>query len=94
MDISHVAKLSKLSISPKIQGRFSDQFEKILEFVSRIGKLNIKDLAETSQVAGLKNVLREDEIDTNRILTQEEALKNAKKIHNGFFIVDSILNQE
>lgn len=94
MDINHVGSLANLKIDPKKQKSFSEQFDKILNFVSKISQLKISELKETSQVTDLNNILRNDDIDPTRVLTQEEALSNAKQTHNGYFVVDSILNRE
>ena len=63
-------------------------------YVSQLQSVNTEDVVETSQVTGLENVLREDEIDESRILTQEEALSGAKSTHNGFFVVDRIFEEK
>jgi Asp-tRNA(Asn)/Glu-tRNA(Gln) amidotransferase C subunit len=39
------------------------------------------------------NVLREDVVEEKRMFTQEEALSNAKKTHQGFFVVDQLIDQ-
>lgn len=87
MDIKHIANLAALSISADQAGKLKDQLEKILEFVSKLQSLKTSDVVPTSQVTGLINVTREDEIDTSRMLTQEQALSNASETHNGFFKV-------
>ncbi|MBI3559237.1 Asp-tRNA(Asn)/Glu-tRNA(Gln) amidotransferase subunit GatC [Candidatus Gottesmanbacteria bacterium] len=62
-----------------------------MEIVSKLQKIETKNVVPTSQVTGLTNVFREDVIETDRILTQSEALSNAKKTHNGYFVVPKIL---
>ena len=59
---------------------------KVLNLVSKLKQVDTKNVVPTSQVTGLINVLREDVIDSTRTLTQEEALSNAKKQLNGFFV--------
>ncbi|MBI5620037.1 Asp-tRNA(Asn)/Glu-tRNA(Gln) amidotransferase GatCAB subunit C, partial [Candidatus Gottesmanbacteria bacterium] len=56
----------------------------------KIQTLDTSNVPETSQVTGSENVFRDDEVDAGRILTQEEALSNAKRTHNGFFVVKSV----
>lgn len=92
-DVSHVAKLAKLNLSEKLIDKFFTQLSSVLEFMSKIQKLNTENVKETSQVTGLENVFRKDEIDNIRMFTQEQALSNAKRKHNGFFVVKAIFEE-
>lgn len=87
MDIKHIAKLAALTIDSNQSSKFKNQLEEILEFVSKLQKIDTKDVKPTSQVTGLTNVLREDEIDTTRMFSQEQALSNAPDTYNGFIKV-------
>lgn len=89
-EVKHVAKLANLPLSDEEIILFIIQLSAILAFVSKLQKIDTKNVKETSQVTGLENVFREDEIDNERLLTQEEALANAKETHNGFFKVPKI----
>lgn len=93
-NIKRVAKLAKLTISEKHLNKFSSEFDSIVKLVSKIQNLDLKNIKGTSNSTNLKNITREDVIDATRILSQEEALKNAKNTHNGYFVVDAILNNE
>ena len=88
--IKHVAKLANLPLSDEEIALFLVQLSAILDFVGKLQKIDTKGIKETSQVTGLENVFREDEIDASRILSQEDALANAKETHNGFFKVPKL----
>jgi aspartyl-tRNA(Asn)/glutamyl-tRNA(Gln) amidotransferase subunit C len=90
-DVKHVAKLAQLVLTADEEKRFAAQLTSILEFISKLQQIPTKNVEPTSQVTGLTNVFREDEIDGSRMLSQEEALANAKETHNGFFKVRAIL---
>lgn len=90
MDIQHVAKLANLLIDQKQQKVFAPQLTAILEFVSKLQEVPTKNIEPTAQVTGLVNVYREDVVDESRVLTQTQALSNAKKTHNGYFVVPSV----
>ncbi|MBI3954849.1 Asp-tRNA(Asn)/Glu-tRNA(Gln) amidotransferase subunit GatC [Candidatus Gottesmanbacteria bacterium] len=92
-DIKHIAKLANLDLNDEQIKKITPQFSSVLDLVSQIQKLNTENVIETSQVTGQENVFREDEVDTKRILTEEEALSNAKNKHNGYFIVDAIFEK-
>lgn len=89
-DITHVAALANLPLSEAELALFLVQLSAILDFVAKLQKIDIKGVKETSQVTGLENIFREDVIDNERILSQEDALVNAREIYNGFFKVPKI----
>lgn len=90
IDVVKVSKLAKLSVKEPMLSAFKKQLEDILEFVSKLQKAKTENVMPTSQVTGLVNVVREDEIDVSRMLTQEQALSNAPDSYNGFFKVPFI----
>lgn len=92
-DVKHIAKLANLRLSDKQISKLTPQFISVLDLVSKIQILNTEGVEETSQVTGLENVFREDMVDEKRMLTQDEALSNAKKKHNGYFMVDAIFEE-
>ena|SRR3989344_3852830 len=89
-EVMHVAELANLILTQKEVQKFLPQLVAILDFVSKLQKLNTRKIGTTSQVTGLVNVFREDAIDDSRTLSQKEALKNAHRTHNGFFVVPAI----
>lgn len=93
IDVVHTAKLANLTISNSNQASFSTQLEKVLGLVSKISELDTTNVEETHHAVAVTNVMRDDEIELNRVLTQEEVLKNAKVTHNGFFVVPAVLEQ-
>ena len=92
-DVKHIAKLANLNLSNKQIEKLTPQFTSVMDLVSKIQELNTDGIEETSQVTGLENVFREDVVDEKRILSQEGALSNAKKTHNGYFMVDAIFEE-
>lgn len=90
MDIQHVARLANLVLDAKEQKLFAPQLTSILAFVSKLQKVPTKNVEPTAQVTGLSNVFREDEVDESRMLTQDQALANAKKTRKGYFVVPSV----
>lgn len=90
-DVQKIAKLANIPVTDALADNLADGFTKTMVVVDELTKVDVTDVEATNQVTGLENVLREDEIDTKRIFTQEEALQNAKRTHKGFFVVDQIL---
>ncbi len=91
-DIKHVAKLANLSLSDEEEKKFSAQLEETVSYIEGLNEVDTSGVSPTSQVTGLENITREDEV--TQSLSQEEALSNAKSTHNGFFRVKGILNNE
>ena len=92
-EVKHIADLAKLTLSEQEVERFSGELSDTLSHINNLSELNfrLENLGETNQVSGLKNILREDEVDQRRILLQEEALSNGKSTHNGYFMVKRVI---
>lgn len=91
IDIKKVAKLANLVLTSEEEKRFTTQLEETLDYINRLEEIDTKNIEPTSQVTGLENVTREDEVTPS--LTQEEALKNAKSTYRGYIKVKAILEE-
>ena len=101
-DVAHVSKLANLTLSVEEKKKLEKQLEETIEYVKELEEVDTNGIQPTSQVTGLENVTREDEIKPS--LTQGQALKNAKpaspdggqggSAYNGFFKVKGILQNE
>ena len=59
--VLHVAKLARLRLTDEEVERMNGELSHILEHVEKIGELELDDVAPTTHVVELENVLREDE---------------------------------
>jgi len=91
INVKHIAKLANLPISEKKLNKFEAQLEQTIEHVDRLQEIDTSKVSETNDITGLLNVMREDIVTPS--LSQEEALSNAKKTHNGFFVVPVIIEE-
>lgn len=91
-DVTKIATLASLPLSPTEKTKLEQQLEETTQYVEELSEIKTDGLEPTSQVTGLENVVREDEIKPS--LTQEEALKNAKATQNGFFKVKGVLEND
>ncbi len=89
-DVQRVAGLAGLPVSEALAEKLRPQLLSVLGFVGEIGTLDTEGVPETSQVTGLENIYREDVVDSSRTFTQEEALANAKRTYNGYFVVKAV----
>jgi len=92
--VDHISKLANIPISETEKKNLADGFNKALEVVDSLFKVDVSQTEPTHQVTGLENILREDKVDDKKTLTQDEALSNTKKKYNGYFMVDQILSDD
>lgn len=92
--IYKIANLSKIELTDKEADYFSEQFNKTLSTIDDLKKLNTKNVPMAYNITRLKNVFREDKVDNRRVFSQEQALSNAKRTHNGYFVVKGVLDEK
>lgn len=88
INVPHIAKLANLSIKNDNLKILEAQLSSILDYIEKLKEIDTKNIGETNQVTGLRNVTREDK--TSPSFSQEEALSNAKDKHNGLFKIKAI----
>jgi len=96
-DVEHVAKLSRLELSDAEIGKFTPQLSSVFEMFEKLDAEDLKDIEETSQVTGLENVTREDEIkciDDLTCCTTEELLKNIPTKEGNSILVPKIIEDK
>lgn len=74
-DILKLARLSKLELSPEEVENFRGEIDAILGYVEQLQSVDVTDVAPTSQVTGLTNVMRPDVV-LDYGATKEQLLKN------------------
>lgn len=77
-DVLHIAELADIGIATSELGRFTEQFNAILEYFDILDTLAADDSLERPLV----NVFREDEVRPS--LSQEEALRNSHNPEDGY----------
>jgi len=90
MDIDYIARLARINLNDRERVVYSQQMERIIEYINKLNELDTSNVPPTSHVLPIKNVLRED---TPRpSMPREEALKNAPDVSDGFYRVPRIIN--
>lgn len=89
-EVKHVAKLANLAIQEEEIIKFQNQLSETIDYIEELCELDkmVANLPGTYQVTGMENKLREDIVKPS--LPKELALQNAKRVHNGFFVVPSV----
>lgn len=93
IDVSHIAKLAKIPLKKGEEEKFSRQLSSVMEYIGQIEKIDTKSIKSRGQVTLEENRYRKDEVTPERMLSQKEALGQAKKTHNGFFVVPAVFEK-
>ena len=91
-DVSHLARLARLSLSDDELDHYTTQLGVILEHVARVGEVAAAEVPPTSHPLPLTNVTRPDEV--ARHLSHEDALAAAPAVEDERFRVPRILDEE
>ncbi len=84
IDVKHIAKLSRLSLTKEEEKKFTPQMETILESASVLQEV------DTSNVQPMKGRISFDELREDvaeKSLSQEDVIKNAPHSENGYIKV-------
>lgn len=87
-EVKNIAKLAQLKLTEDEVAKFQDQLSEVLNYVEVLGELNTDRVEPTSQVTGLENVEREDEVENS--LTPEEALSGALVTERQMFATSAV----
>lgn len=60
--VRHVAKLARIALTDAEVKKFTPQLSGVLEYMEILNEVDTKNVAETSQVTGLKDVFANDEV--------------------------------
>ncbi len=85
-----LAKLSRLKLTDEEVERFGNEISAILGYVEQLKNVDVSGLEPTTQVTGLKNVMRPDEI-KDYGATTEELLKNVPNREGNYIKVKRVL---
>ena len=87
--VQQVAQLAKLQFNEQELDEFTQQFDKILNYIGEIEKLDLEGVEPLTHITNTQNVLREDVVKPS--LTTEEALRNAPRKNESFFKVPKVI---
>ena len=90
--VRHVAKLSRLELSEEQTRKFAGQLESILEYVAKIGEVDVSGVEPMAHALPVHNVFREDVAKAG--LPVEDVLKNAPEMDGPFFKVPKVIGGE
>ncbi len=85
----HVAKLAALELSDSEVEQLAKDLSAILSYVDKLSELDTDLVEPTSHAVAMKPLWREDEVTNGEAV--EDALANAPRREDGFFVVPSII---
>lgn len=88
-EVEHIAKLARLKLSDEDAATYSQQLSDILDYVEKMNAVDTTGVEETSQVTGLINIMRNDEIIDSGI--DKELVDSAPDSGNGYVKVPKVL---
>lgn len=88
-DVEHVANLARLALTDEEKAQFTEQMNAILKYAEKLNELDTANVAPTSHVLDVKNVMRADE--TRPSWPIEKVMKNAPDEEDGQFRVPAVL---
>ncbi len=88
IDVTYVADLARLKLSPEETATFQKQLVDVLGYVSQLKEVDVSKVSLLGD-ADLQNRLRADEV--RACLPVAEALANAPKQENNLFVVPKII---
>jgi len=87
--VKYVAHLARIKLTDKELDLLSSQMEDIVNFIDKLKELEVAGVKPTSHILPISNVFREDK--SVRSLSPEEALINAPKKKENFFVVPKVI---
>ena len=87
--VAHVAKLSRLALTEEQGRRYAGQLESILEYVAKIGRVDVTGVEPMAHATPLHNVLRDDRAEP--ALPLDRVLQNAPETDGAFFKVPKVI---
>jgi aspartyl-tRNA(Asn)/glutamyl-tRNA(Gln) amidotransferase subunit C len=87
IDISHVARLARLRLSPEELEVYGRQCRELLEHVATIQGIDTDGVDPTSHPLPMTNRFREDRVTPESVLDRDEVLSQAPDAEGDFFRV-------
>ena len=93
-NVEHIAKLARLNFSNEEYEKLTHDMNNVLGYIDQLSELDVLKVEPLENIneSVEKNVFRKDE--SKPSLTVENALKNAPKAADGYFLVPKVIEQE
>ncbi len=82
-EVRHVARLSRIALTPQETQRFTEQLDRVLGYVRQLQRVETTQVAPAFHVLPMKNVLRDDQ---SRPSLPVETVTRMAPDHQGPFV--------
>ena len=89
--VQHIAHLARLEFKGEELKQIKGDMQKIIAFMDKLSELNTEEVEPLIFMSDEVNVLREDR--SERMVTSEQALKNAPKKDSDYFRIPKVLEK-
>ncbi len=89
--IDNLAKLARLKISDTDKEGFKKDLEQMIGFIDKLNELDTEGVEPLMHMSSRSNVLRDDIVQGS--ISREEALLNAPKKNDQFFLVPKVIKK-
>lgn len=89
-DVLKLARLARLDLTDEEVEAYRKQLSEVLQYVAQLDQVDTTGLEPTTQVTGLKNVMREDQV-VDYGVSPEDLLKLAPKTQDGLIKVKRMI---
>jgi aspartyl-tRNA(Asn)/glutamyl-tRNA(Gln) amidotransferase subunit C len=93
LDVRYVADLARIELTDEEVARFETELDDIIEYVQKLGELDVEGIEPTAHAMPLSNVMRED--DPRPSMDREAMLRNAPAtLEDAFVRVPVVIEDE
>lgn len=87
-EVEHVAQLARIEINKQEKEKYTEDLSAIIDYVTELENAPTQNIESISQISGLSNIARTDEIVPS--LSNEKVLLNAPEKQDGFIKVKKV----
>lgn len=89
--LEHLSNLARIKLTKQEEEKFSQDLSSVLEYIKQLQEIDTKNIEPISQITGLENIVRDDEVEISDEITRKELLDNVPEKERGFVKVKRIL---
>ena len=90
-EVQHIAELARIELTETEKEKYAEELSAVLGFIEQLSEVNTNNVIPTSQVTGLVNVVRQDEIERCDEETRKQIFRSAPLIEGEYFKVKAVL---
>ncbi len=91
LNVRYVAELARLQLTEEEIEKYQSQLGQILDHMEKLQEVDVSGIQATAHANPVYDVMREDAVEPDRRLSQEEALSNAPQRSHDQFRVTKIV---